>query len=114
MITRLGLGLSGFSQLLQESEHFDRWRLQLRTLLGKERRPPESTPATFVLSGSAHWTIFARAQDLLTLNRPQKAQTVKPKRTKRKLTIFFVSLCLRLCAFLPIWEWPLVVMHREE
>jgi hypothetical protein len=53
VITRLGLGLSGFSQLLQESEHFDRWRLQLRTLLGKEKRPPEPIPATFVLSGSA-------------------------------------------------------------
>lgn len=33
--------------------------LQLRTRLGKEKRPPEPIPATFVLSGSPQWTIFA-------------------------------------------------------
>jgi len=33
--------------------------LPLRTPLGKEKRPPEIIPTTFVQSGSPHWTIFA-------------------------------------------------------
>jgi hypothetical protein len=38
--------------------------LQLRTRLGKEKRPPEPIPATFALSGSPQWTIFGAPSKL--------------------------------------------------
>lgn len=32
---------------------------EFRTLSGKDKRPLVVIPATFVLSGSPHWTLFA-------------------------------------------------------